>query len=112
MKIGANNLYAEMQALATQARKDVGADQLAISPKVENPTPSTFGNMLNKAVDNVNELQHDAKAQAIKFEMGDQSVSLADVMIAKGKAGIAFEATVHVRNKVVEAYDKIMNMPV
>ncbi|WP_440904019.1 flagellar hook-basal body complex protein FliE [Catenovulum sp. SX2] len=113
MKIGANNnLYAEMQALATQVRKDISADQLPISPKVENPTPSTFGNMLNKAIDNVNDLQHHSKAQAIKFEMGDQSVSLADVMIAKGKAGIAFEATVHVRNKVIEAYDKIMQMPV
>jgi flagellar hook-basal body complex protein FliE len=33
-------------------------------------------------------------------------------MIASQKAGIAFEATVQVRNKLVEAYKSIMSMPV
>jgi flagellar hook-basal body complex protein FliE len=44
--------------------------------------------------------------------MGDNSLSLAEVMLTKEKAGIAFEATVQVRNKVLEAYKQIMNMPV
>ena len=47
-----------------------------------------------------------------RFEMGDKSLSLAEVMLAKEKSGIAFEATVQVRNKVLEAYKQIMNMPV
>ena len=46
------------------------------------------------------------------FEMGDRSVTLADTMVASAKAGIAFDATVQVRNKFVEAYKEIMNMPV
>ena len=46
------------------------------------------------------------------FDMGDPNLSLADVMIAKEKSGIAFEATMQVRNKVLEAYKTIMNMPV
>jgi flagellar hook-basal body complex protein FliE len=47
-----------------------------------------------------------------RLDMGDRSVNLSDVMIASQKASIAFEATVQVRNKVVDAYKTIMNMPV
>ena len=45
-------------------------------------------------------------------EMGDRSVSISDAMIASQKASVAFTATVEVRNKFVEAYKEIMNMPV
>jgi flagellar hook-basal body complex protein FliE len=44
--------------------------------------------------------------------MGDPNVSLAEVMIAKQKAGIAFEATIQVRNKLLGAYKEIMAMQV
>ena len=42
----------------------------------------------------------------------DRSVSLAEAMIASQKSSVAFEATVQVRNKLVESYKEIMNMPV
>jgi flagellar hook-basal body complex protein FliE len=57
-------------------------------------------------------MQLDSKRQTMAFEMGDKSLSLADVMVAKEKSGIAFEATIQVRNKVLEAYKQIMSMPV
>lgn len=44
--------------------------------------------------------------------MGDDSVSLSDVMVASQKAGIQFQATVQVRNKLVSSYHEIMNMQV
>ncbi|MEF1191389.1 flagellar hook-basal body complex protein FliE, partial [Vibrio parahaemolyticus] len=34
------------------------------------------------------------------------------VMIARNKSSVAFEATVQIRNKLVEAYKDLMNMPV
>jgi len=46
------------------------------------------------------------------IEMGDRSVSISDAMIASQKSSVAFAATVEVRNKFVEAYKEIMNMPV
>jgi flagellar hook-basal body complex protein FliE len=46
------------------------------------------------------------------FEMGEKNFSLADVMVAKEKSGFAFESTIQVRNKVLEAYKQIMSMPV
>ncbi|WP_017444775.1 flagellar hook-basal body complex protein FliE [Gayadomonas joobiniege] len=112
MKIGANNLYAEMQAMANRSASPIGQEIPALEQKVQNPTHGQFGDMLNRAIENVNEMSHHSKNLTNRFEMGDPNVTLADVMIAKSKSGIAFEATVQVRNKVLEAYDKIINMPV
>lgn len=114
MKIGGDSsLYAEMQKMAINAGSPVRADfrpnEIA---NVENSSQAKFGQLLNDAVNKVNDLGYESKDMTTRFEMGDKNISLADVMIAKGKAGIAFEATVQVRNKVVEAYDKIINMPV
>jgi flagellar hook-basal body complex protein FliE len=68
--------------------------------------------LLSHAIGTVNDMQLESKDKAMAFEMGDKSLSLADVMVAKEKAGIAFEATIQVRNKVLEAYKQIMSMPV
>jgi len=47
-----------------------------------------------------------------RFALGDDSVNLSDVMISMQKAGISFQSTVQVRNKLVSAYQDIMNMQV
>jgi len=41
-----------------------------------------------------------------------EDIALTEVMLAKEKAGIAFEATLQIRNKVLSAYQEIMQMPV
>lgn len=71
-----------------------------------------FANYLNDAVNNVNSLQKDSAAKATAFELGDKSVSLSEVMIASQKSGIAFQAATQVRNRVVQAYQDVMNMPI
>lgn len=109
MDIKAQSLYQEMQALAGQARLDMGQMN---SPMEINPSQSNFADMLGDAINTVNSMQLDSRSKTMAFEMGDKSLSLADVMVAKEKSGIAFEATVQVRNKVLEAYKQIMNMPV
>lgn len=118
MNIQANNLYAELQGLAQQASgQAIQANPLDINPmaqteKVQNPSSASFGNLLKQAIDNVNDLQQTSKELKTAVEMGDRNVSLAEAMIASQKAGIAFEATVQVRNQMVEAYKNIMSMPV
>ena len=108
MDIKAQSLYSELQALGAQAKMGI-----AENPAMPiNPSSQNFGDMLSQAINNVNSMQLESKEKAVAFEMGDTSLSLADVMIAKEKAGIAFEATIQVRNKVVEAYKQMMNMPV
>ena len=127
MNIQANNLYAEMQALASQATGQSirpNNDLPAMNPlsadvainnqnsQLNQPAGQSFADLLSKAVNNVNDLQQNAGTLKNAVEMGDRSVSLAEAMIASQKAGIAFEATVQVRNKLVEAYKSIMSMPV
>jgi flagellar hook-basal body complex protein FliE len=49
---------------------------------------------------------------ATRFEMGDPKVDLSQVMISQQKANISFQAVSQVRNKLVSAYQEIMNMPI
>ena len=45
------------------------------------------------------------------FETGAANISLADVMVSTQKANVSFQAMLQVRNKLVEAYKDVMNMP-
>ena len=44
--------------------------------------------------------------------MGDDSVTLPETMVAMQKASISFEAVTQVRNRLLSAYQEIMNMQV
>jgi flagellar hook-basal body complex protein FliE len=121
MNINTNSLYAQMQSmsLGNSSTQSTSFEKMGNNLTMgDNATPAVnkssanFGDMLKDAVNNVNDIQKDAGAKKIAFEMGDRSVTLADTMIASSKAGIAFDATVQIRNKFVEAYKEIMSMPV
>lgn len=71
-----------------------------------------FAAALKASLDQVNNVQHKAEVLTQRFAQNDDSVNLSDVMIAMQKANITFQATVQVRNKVVAAYQDIMNMQV
>jgi flagellar hook-basal body complex protein FliE len=112
MKIQPNSLYQEMQSLALEAtRNTIKTNEVAVQ-KTAATSSAQFGDLLSDAINTVNGLQKDAKSKVTALEMGDRSVSLAEVMIASQKSSVAFEATVQVRNKLVESYKEIMNMPV
>lgn len=110
MKVQNSALFQEMQSMALEAGRSNTTNKL---PTQAQPTSSAqFGDLLTNALDSVNGLQQEAKQKVTALEMGDRSVSLAEVMIASQKSSVAFEATVQVRNKLVESYKEIMNMPV
>jgi len=71
-----------------------------------------FAAELAKSLSRVSEAQNTATAQAQSFQAGDAGVSLNDVMIDMQKAGIAFQATLQVRNRLIQAYQEIASMPV
>ncbi|MDP5056012.1 MAG: flagellar hook-basal body complex protein FliE [Marinomonas hwangdonensis] len=71
-----------------------------------------FAEMLKTAVDNVNGLQKESSQLAQSYERGDEGVDLPQVMIGLQKSSVSFEAMTQVRNKLVDAYEKIMNMPI
>ncbi|MBW7470374.1 flagellar hook-basal body complex protein FliE [Marinobacter sp. M216] len=72
----------------------------------------SFSDMLGKAVNNVNELQQNTSELRTAYEMGDPNVDITRVMIAAQKSSVSFEALTQVRNRVVRAYEDIMNMPI
>ena len=106
MDVQATNLMKQLEALRYEASGS------ATAPVTDNNVTQDFTDLLKQALGNVNELQNTSNDMKTRFDMGDRSLDLSDVMIAGQKASVAFEATVQVRNKVVEAYKTIMNMPV
>ena len=68
--------------------------------------------MLSQAVNSVNDVQMASGELKTAYEMGDPNVDITRVMIASEKAGISFEALTQVRNRVVQSYEDIMNMPI
>lgn len=114
MNIQGNSLYAQMQNMSLQAMGNrTPSVEDGVKPLAQvNASSNDFGNLLKDAINTVNDLQQDAGAKKVAFSMGDRSVTLAETMIASSKAGVAFDATVQVRNKFVEAYKEIMSMPV
>ena len=71
-----------------------------------------FGAMLKNTLDAVNDAQKTSSEMKIGFETGTGDASLAEVMIASQKANLSFRAVTEVRNKLITAYQDIMNMPV
>lgn len=72
---------------------------------------ASFADLLKQAVDSVNETQEKSAALQTAYEMGDPRVDITQVMIQMQKASVSFEAMTQVRNRLVSAYQDIMNMP-
>lgn len=70
-----------------------------------------FAGELKKSLDRISDAQQNASSQAEAFELGKPGVALNDVMVDLQKAGIGFQMGLQVRNRVVAAYQEIMNMP-
>jgi len=103
---GVNELLAQMRAMAANAQS--GAQPTNASA-TEVPD---FSSMLKGSIDKVNETQKLAGEMSTAFQKGDSNVDIADVMVQMQKASVSFQAMVQVRNRLVSAYQDIMNMPV
>ena len=78
----------------------------------EKAMASDFSSLLQQSIDKVNALQKQSGELTKNFELGSANTSLEEVMIARQKAGIAFESVLQVRNKLISAYKEIMSMQV
>ena len=88
-------------------------NQSANYPDIKaDPNVPDFKTMFGNAINNVNEQQQKSSELRTRFEKGDPMVDLPEVMIAAQKASVSFDAMKEVRNKLVDAYKDIMNMPV
>jgi flagellar hook-basal body complex protein FliE len=100
-----SQVLAEMRALQARASGISEAPAAAAQP-------SEFANLMKNSVDHVASMQNQATALANAYEAGDKSVDLTKVMLEVQKASLAFRAMTEVRNKLVDAYQQVMNMSV
>jgi len=70
-----------------------------------------FAKLLKQGLDSVNQVQNKATTLQTQFERGVPGVELPQVMLEMQKANVSFRALAEVRNKFVDAYREIMNMP-
>lgn len=71
-----------------------------------------FAGALKGALSSVSAAQNDASQLQREVQMENPKVSLEETMVAMQKAQVGFQATLHVRNRMVQAYTDIMNMQV
>jgi flagellar hook-basal body complex protein FliE len=71
-----------------------------------------FGSAMAQALKATSDAQNDATRLQNELQLDNPSVSLEQTMVAMQKAQIGFQATLTVRNRLVQAYTDIMNMQV
>ncbi len=103
MNTGMDQMVAQLRAVAAQA---------AQTPAAPDASAPGFSVLLRSAIEETNVAQLEAKDLGKKFEAGDPAVSLQDVVLSLQKASLSFQTMVQVRNKLVSAYQEIMNMQV
>lgn len=114
--IDTNSLLLQLRSLA----RDSGMASVEGAPRAQ-PTariepaddvePTDFAALVGNSLRAVNERSAEARRLTNAYEAGNPSVELADVMIAVQKARVSFEALTQVRNKMVSAYQDVMNTP-
>ncbi|MBA4161901.1 MAG: flagellar hook-basal body complex protein FliE [Novosphingobium sp.] len=93
-----------LQQVHTQAQAPEG-------PAAPQGPAGQFGDALQSALSDVTATQRKAEALSSAYERGEVT-DIAAVMLARQESGIAFEATLQVRNRLLSAYQDIMRMGV
>lgn len=115
------DLVARAQALQTNPSSGLGRAgeverQTSGASGLVNPGDNgprlDFQSVLKEAVRGVSDAQNVAQSKAQAYQLGDDAITLEDVMISIQKANLALQGMVQVRNRLVEAYREVMNLQV
>jgi len=102
------SINAQLASAVATSRSGAGAG----TPSLGVGGGSDFASSLDEALRSVSRTQAQAEEMQRQFQMENPKVGLEDAVIAMSKANISFSAAVQVRNRLVQAYDQIMNMQV
>jgi len=103
-----DSVLAQIRSLSAQTR--IGTSSQASAP--QKSAPSEFATLLSKGIEQVNQTQQRADQLSVAFQRGEPGVELSQVMVEMQKANVSFRALTEVRNRLVSAYQEIMNMQV
>ena len=104
-----DSILAQLRAAQAATRPDQAAQKTVQPGKGES---GSFSQVLSNAIDSVNDTQMKSAGMQKAFEMGDPDIDLQDVMVQMAKANISFQTMIQVRNRIIAAYQDVMNMPV
>ena len=110
-RISSANVQSMLEVLRTYQSQATGNADSTTEPAASKVGQPTFFDSVKNAIDKVNDTDNKASALSEAYDRGEE-VPLTEVVLSMQKASLAFEATLQVRNKVMKAYEEIMNMPV
>lgn len=102
-----DQILSQMRVMRADAQQ-----RLATPAEVPPSGGDSFSSLLTRAIGQVNDLQQTSSNLKTRFELGDPGVDLTQVMLAGQKASLGFNATLQVRNRLVQAYQDVLNMPI
>ena len=114
------NTSTQNSALSQLSKEDISGiysaynDTLSSLSGISDEKAGDFSSILDSMINSLNEtniLQNQAEASAIQFALGE-SDNMHDLLIAQTKANTALQYTVAVRDKLIEAYQQIMQMQI
>ena len=116
-RVDINRLLTEMRSIKSQTQAFGGVEAMGhIRPdgvqQVGQKNRVDFGDVFGQAINKVNDVQQASSRAAQGYIKGDPNIDISQVMIASQKSSVAFQAATQVRNKLVEAYKDVMNMPI
>jgi flagellar hook-basal body complex protein FliE len=113
MTVPVDALTSALQQMQSMAAEAAGkTDATAFGQQAGAASSGSFAAALKNSLDKINAAQQKAGSESQAFELGAPNVSLSDVMVDGQKANISFQFGVQVRNKLVTAYNEIMQMAV
>ncbi len=108
-----DQVLAQIRSLSAQAGAGAKPASPAAADAATGQTQAPgFAELFKQGLDSVNRTEQGANALADAWERGDSGVDLARVMIETQKASVSFRALTEVRNRLVSAYQDIMNMSI
>ena len=111
-EINTNSVLLQMRSMAARAAMGAEAVPSQLPAAATGAAPLDFSALMKNAINEVNSQQQAAAKLSDSFERGTPGVELTDVMIQMQKASVSFEAITQVRNRLVSAYQDVMNMPI
>lgn len=102
----------DMTQLLNRLRATAAVAEGRAPEAVEGGQRVDFAALLKQSLDTVNATQQFAGEMSARIDSGDPQVNLEEVMIARQKAAISFQAMLQVRNKLVSAYQEVMAMQI
>lgn len=103
-----DRVLAQIRTIATQVQRpqapSAGVGAVA--------GPDGFAAVMKRSLGEVNAAQQSATQLATAFQKGVPGVELPQVMLEMQKASVGFRAVTEVRNRLVNVYQEIMNMPI